>query len=85
FLGQTFVNDGKYGNAHQLAVALLQGELSYPTVVFLTKENDKFLVTPLKGYRLPKDMELFLSYFADKAYEKQSLDEFQKSFIGKVK
>lgn len=85
FLGQTFINDGKYGNAHQLAVALLQGELSYPTVVFLTKENDKVLVTPLKGYRLPKDMELFLSYFADKAYEKQSLDEFQKSFIGKVK
>jgi thioredoxin-related protein len=85
FLGQTFINDGKYGNAHQLAVALLQGELSYPTVVFLTKEDNKVLVTPLKGYRVAKDMELFLSYFADKAYEKQSLDEYQKGFIGKIK
>ena len=42
FLGQTFINDGKSGNAHQLAVALLQGQLSYPTVVFLTQKDGKF-------------------------------------------
>lgn len=85
FLGQTFINDGKYGNAHQLAVALLQGQLSYPTVVFLTKEEDKVMVTPIKGYRQAKDMELFLSYFADRAYEKLSLDEYQKNFTGKIR
>lgn len=85
FLGQTFINDGKYGNAHQLAVALLQGELSYPTVVFLTKEEDKVMVTPIKGYRQARDMELFLSYFADRAYEKLSLDEYQKNFTGKIR
>ena len=84
FLGQTFINDGKYGNAHQLAVALLQGQLSYPTVVFLTKKGDKVMVTPIKGYRQAKDMELFLSYFADRAYEKLSLDEYQKNFTGKI-
>src|SRR5512139_1135215 len=40
FMGQMYVNDGKYGKAHQLAVALLRGQLSYPTVVFFTvKEN----------------------------------------------
>jgi thioredoxin-related protein len=86
FLGQTFINDGKSGNAHQLAVALLQGQLSYPTVVFLTYQKDgKFRVTPVPGYKEPRDMEVLLSFFADKAYETQKWDDFQKSFQGKVK
>ena len=38
FLGKTYLNDGKAGNAHQLAVQLLQGQLSYPTVVFFCSE-----------------------------------------------
>ncbi len=86
FLGQTFINDGKAGNAHQLAVALLQGQLSYPTVVFLTRQKDgKPGVSPVPGYKAPKEMEVLLSFFADKAYEKQGWDDFQKSFVGKVK
>jgi thioredoxin-related protein len=85
FLGQKFINDGKYGKAHQLAVALLQGRLSYPTVVFLSFAADgKVGVSPVAGYKPPKDMEMLLSFFAEKAYEKQSLDEFQASFKGKV-
>jgi thioredoxin-related protein len=85
FLGQTFVNDGKAGRAHQLAVALLQGQLSYPTVVFLTQEGEKFGVSPVPGYREPKEMEVLLSFFADKAYQKESFDEFQRGFVGQVK
>jgi thioredoxin-related protein len=85
FLGQTFINDGKSGNAHQLAVALLQGQLSYPTVVFLTtQQNGKIGVSPVPGYKPPKDMEVLLSYFADGTYETQKWEEFQKSFKGKV-
>jgi thioredoxin-related protein len=85
FLGQTFINDGKAGNAHQLAVALLQGQLSYPTVVFLTTQNDgKIGVSPVPGYKAPKDMEVLLSFFADKNYETQKWEDFQKTFKGKV-
>jgi thioredoxin-related protein len=85
FLGQTFINDGKAGNAHQLAVALLQGQLSYPTVVFLTVQKDgKFAVSPVPGFKQPKEMETLLSFFADKAYETQKWDEYQKTFKGKV-
>jgi thioredoxin-related protein len=85
FLGQTFINDGKAGRAHQLAVALLNGQMSYPTVVFLTMEDDKPGVSPVPGYRPAKDMEPLLSFFADKAYKKTSWEEYQKSFVGKVK
>jgi thioredoxin-related protein len=85
FMGQKFINDGKYGKAHQLAAALLQGQLSYPTVVFITKENDKFSVSPVPGFRQPKDMEVLLSFFSDKAYQTQKWDDYQKNFKGRVK
>ncbi len=85
FLGQTFVNDGKSGKAHQLAVALLQGQLSYPTVVFLTQQDEKLGVSPVPGFKEPKDMEVLLGFFADNAYKTQKWDDFQKNFKGKVK
>ncbi len=86
FVGQTFVNDGKYGKAHQLAVALLKGQLSYPTVVFLTQEKDnKISVSPVPGFRVPKEMEILLTYFADKAYLTSGWDDYQKKFVGKIK
>ena len=85
FMGQTFINDGRAGRAHQLAIALLNGQLSFPTVVFLTLENNKISVTPVPGYRPPKDMEPLLSYFADKAYNTTSWEDYQKNFVGKVR
>lgn len=85
FLGKKFINDGKAGNAHQLAVALLNGQLSYPTVVFLIFGSDgKIGTQAVPGYKEPKEMEMLLSFFADKAYEKQSWEDFQKSFKGKI-
>ncbi len=84
FLGQTFINDGKSGRAHQLAVALLQGRLSYPTVVFLTQQDNKYSVSPVPGFRQPKDMEVLLTYFADKAYLNQKWEDYQKNFKGKI-
>jgi uncharacterized protein YyaL (SSP411 family) len=85
FLGQTFINDGKAGKAHQLAVALLQGQLSYPTVVFMTMEGGKYAASPVPGFREAKEMEVILSFFAGSAYKTQKWDDFQKSFAGKVK
>ncbi len=86
FFGQTYINDGKSGNANQLAVALLNGQLSYPTVVFLVPQKDgKLASQPIPGFREPKDMEVLLSYFSDKAYLAQSWDDFQKTFQGKIK
>ncbi len=84
FFGKTYVNDGKYGKAHQLAVALLRGQLSYPTVVFFTMQDDKYQASPVPGFRQPKEMEMLLSYFADKAYQTQAWEEYQKTFKGKI-
>jgi thioredoxin-related protein len=86
FYGSTYINDGKAGKAHQFAVALLQGQLSYPTVVFIIPASDgKIQAQPVPGYRQPKDMEVLLSFFSEKAYNKQSFEDYQKTFQGKVK
>ncbi|HLN21895.1 MAG TPA: DUF255 domain-containing protein [Bacteroidales bacterium] len=85
FLGTTFINDGKAGKAHQLAVALLQGQLSYPTVVFMTFQPDgKAEISPVPGYKPAKEMEVLLSFFADKAYTSQKWEDYQKNFKGKI-
>jgi thioredoxin-related protein len=84
FFGQTYINDGKAGRAHQLAVVLLQGQLSYPTVVFLTKQDNKLSASPVPGFRQPKEMEALLRFFADKAYKTQKWEDFQKNFVGKI-
>jgi len=85
FLGQTFINDGKYGAAHQLAVALLQGQLSYPTVVVLTQDDGKLGISPVPGFRQAGEMETLLTFFADKSYQTKKWEDYQKSFVGKVK
>lgn len=84
--GQTFVNDGKAGKTHQLAVALLNGQMAYPTVVFLIPQKDgKLKLQQVAGYKVPKEMEVLLSFFADEAYNSKSFDDYQKGFQGKVK
>ena len=82
FQGKEFINDGKAGKAHQLAVALLQGQLAYPTVVFLNEKAQ--LLSPVPGYQEPKEMEVIMNFFANKAYETQTFEDFQKIFKGKV-
>jgi thioredoxin-related protein len=82
FQGKSFINDGKSGAAHQLAIALLGGKLSYPNMVFI---NDQLqLLTNVPGYREPKEMEVLLSFFAEKAYEKQNFQDYEKAFKGKI-
>ena len=61
FQGRKFVNDGSLGKTHQLAYALLQGKLGYPTVVFLTANSE--LITPVPGYRNAKDFEPLAGIF----------------------
>jgi thioredoxin-related protein len=82
FQGTTFVNDGKSGPSHQLAIAMLKGKMSYPNLVFF---NEKIqMVTNVPGYMDAKELEPILSYFADKGYEKQSYEDFLKNFKGKL-
>ncbi len=72
-----FVPQGKRGY-HELAAALLQNKLSYPTVVFLDENFN--LIQPLPGYREPKEFYPILKFFSEDSYKKMKWDDFQKTY-----
>jgi thioredoxin-related protein len=80
--GQTYVNPnpGARRSTHQLAVALLNKRLSYPSFAFLDQEAK--LITVLPGYNTPEKLEPVLHYIAEEAYLDQTFDQFKANFKG---
>lgn len=72
-----FVPSGKRGY-HQLAAALLQNKLSYPTVVFL---DEKFnMIQPLAGYQKPKEFDKVLKFIGNDHYKSTKWTKFEKEY-----
>ena len=79
FAGRQFINEGgRSRSPHQLAIALLQGRMSYPSVVYINEQNK--LITPWPGYKTPEELELILKFIAEDAFLSQTLEEYQKNF-----
>jgi thioredoxin-related protein len=72
-----FVNEGRRGY-HELAAELLQGRMSYPTVVFLDKNAN--IIQPLPGYQEPPQLLPILNYFSSLAYQNTAWAEYQAAF-----
>ncbi len=68
FKGKTykFVPQGRRGY-HEFAVALLQGRMSYPTVVFLDEKLN--MLSPVPGYQKPEPFLTIARYFGDNIYK----------------
>ena len=79
FGGYTYINEGgKNGRkgTHQLAAALLQGRLSYPSYVFMNEKNQILTVAP--GFMEAKNFLPVLKYIGSDAYLNQSYNDFIK-------
>ena len=71
----TFVAQGKRGY-HELAAALLNGKMSYPTVIFM---NDKFeMLSPVPGYQEPVQFLKIANFFGSTAYKNTPWEEYAK-------
>ena len=76
FDNKTFTYQNQY-KANELALALLNGQMSYPSTVFL---DEKFaLLTVVPGYLTPKDLSPILTYFGKNIHLKMKWDEFVKT------
>lgn len=69
-----FVPQGARGY-HELAAALLNNRLSFPTVVFLDEEFN--MIQPLPGYQVPQTFYPIIEFFGDNHYKKMKWEEFQ--------
>lgn len=70
-----YVASGRRGY-HQLPATLLQGKLSYPTVVFLDEEQK--MLSPVPGYHKPKDFMMIAKYFGNNIYKNQNWEDYKK-------
>ncbi len=60
--------------ANELAVSLLNGQMSYPSTVFLDENMNMLTVVP--GYLTPKDLNPILKYFGENIYREKNWKEY---------
>ncbi len=78
FQGKTFKwqNQGRNG-IHELAYALLNGQMSFPSVVFLNEKFERIAISP--GYIQADEFLKQLKYAAEEHYKKMSYRDYSKS------
>ena len=70
-------NEGQ--KANELAIMLLNGEMSYPSIVYLDEKLN--VIQSMGGYVDGNQFNMVLHYFGQNAYKKKkSLDDFKKEF-----
>ncbi len=81
FQGYTFVNEGEgRRSAHQLSIALLEGRMSYPSIVYINEDLE--ILTYIPGFMTPDRIEPILRFFAENHYKTQSWEEYKEIFSG---
>ena len=75
YQGKTFkyVPSGRRGY-HELAAALLQGKMSYPTVVFLDESLN--MLSPVPGYQQVEPFMQIAKYFGDNIYKNKDWQSY---------
>ncbi|MGB5821625.1 MAG: DUF255 domain-containing protein [Saonia sp.] len=63
-----FVPSGRKGY-HEFAATLMQGRMSYPTVIFLDEKQQ--MLSPVPGYQKPDPFLKIARYFGDNIYMKK--------------
>lgn len=73
--GQTFkyVGEGSRG-VHELAYALLDGQLGYPAFVYLNEKQERVTISP--GYKTPDQIIPELEYVGGDFYTKMSFEDY---------
>ncbi len=72
-----FVAQGSRGY-HELAAALMDGKMSYPTLIFL---NEKFeLIQSVPGFMQAQDLEPILAYFAGNHFVDTEWKKFSEAY-----
>lgn len=79
FNGRTyrFVKKGRRGY-HELAAALLNGKMSYPTVVYLNENLE--LLQPVPGYMDAVQFEKVIAFFGEDHFRSGSFEDFEAQF-----
>ena len=78
FSGSTFkfVPGGRRGGIHELAVALLDNRMGFPSFVLLDEEMSRIMISP--GYKQPAQVLKELDFAREEIYKTTSWEEYNK-------
>jgi len=76
-----FVDNGSRGY-HQLAAELLNGQLGYPSVVFLDEQAR--MIQPVQGYIQAKQFDGIVRFIGDNAYKSKTWEVFQTEYVSPI-
>lgn len=76
-----FIKQGE-GGVHELAVALLQNKLAYPTVVFLDERMN--MIQPIQSYMEPQMFHQLITYFFGNFNKLEPFDKYQAGSYTKL-
>jgi len=88
FKGTEYVNENYNPNAvrkgtHQFAaIAMSNGRLAYPTIVYMDEKLD--ILSPVQGYMAPEQIEPVMTFFGEGLYETTNWEDYQKTFSSKL-
>ncbi len=74
--GKSYAFNTNY-KTNDFAIYLTNGELSYPTTVFIPVDGEP---QAIPGYLTPAEFESLVKYFGENKFGKVPFDEYQRSF-----
>jgi thioredoxin-related protein len=86
FNGFVFANKNPEGTqrpVHDFAISILEGKLSYPSIVFLNEEIKK--IQTVVGYYKADQFEPVMKYFGSGKYKDTPWEDYQKTFVAEIK
>ena len=78
FAGNVFRNKGGNRQPNDLAIALLQGKMSYPSIAYMNEKLE--LLSTVPGYYTAEQIEPILMYFGEEAYKKVTWQDYMTNF-----
>lgn len=75
-IGNTVYKFDAASRANQAAIALLQGKMSYPSIVYL---DDKFnMIQPIPGYMDAKAFHQLITFIGGNYFTKEQFEDYKK-------
>jgi thioredoxin-related protein len=62
------------GGVHNFAYSLLDGQMSYPTIVYLTEKFERVVISP--GYKKPNQLMPELKFTAEEAFKTKTFEAY---------
>lgn len=75
-LDKVYVNTGESHQFHQLAIQLLQGNMYFPSIVFIDENNTQFFT--VRAFQEASQLNKMLQFIGTNKYKEMSWNDYQK-------